>query len=498
MKIRIATLGLILALLAAATEPTPETSRWWSHVKALANDGMEGRDVGSEGYRKAARYVAAQFDRLGLRPAGENTFYQSVPMHSERLELTRSAVELVGAKDSRKLDWLRQITVNANARLPQTIDAPMVFVGSASYAKELDTQGKILVEFNAPLLEGAQRIVTTAPAGTAGLLGIDSPLGPEPARWPVSYAVTVTLAGTPVANTNPVPVLRFNPEFADLLFEGTGHTYRELLDLSAQGKPVPNFPLTTRLRASLHFTSAEIASDNILATLPGSDPALAGEYVAISAHLDGYGIGEPVKGDRIYNGAFDDAAYVAALIDFAERTRESRTKLRRSVLFVVATGEEKGLLGSRYFTQHPTIAKESIVADVNLDQVRPLFPLKTLTTVALDQSTLGDTVRQVAGTMGIRIQPDPEPARNLLRRADNWNFMQMGVPAVGFIFGYEKGSPEEAIYRDWYANRYHKPADDPDQPLDTGAAAKFNDFFGRLVEAIANADERPRWKTSTK
>jgi Zn-dependent M28 family amino/carboxypeptidase len=141
------------------------------------------------------------------------------------------------------------------------------------------------------------------------------------------------------------------------------------------------------------------------------------------------------------------------------------------------------------------VAKERIVADVNLDQLRPLFPLKTLTTVALDQSTLGDTVKQVAGTMGIRVQPDPEPARNLLRRSDNWNFMQIGVPAVGFIFGYEKGTPEEAIYRGWYVNRYHKPADDLEQPWVPDAAAKFNDFFGRLVQTIANAEERPQWKT---
>jgi Zn-dependent M28 family amino/carboxypeptidase len=338
-------------------------------------------------------------------------------------------------------------------------------------------------------------VLSVPPAGAAGLLGIDSPLGPEPARWPYAYAVAVSLADTAPASPNPAPMLRFNPEFADLLFEGTGHTYRELLDLSAQGKPAPNFPLKTRLRASLHFESAEIASDNIAAVLPGSDPALAGEYVAISAHLDGYGIGEPVKGDHIYNGAFDDAAYVATLIDFAERLRESGTKLRRSLLFVVVTGEEKGLLGSKYFTQHPTVAKERIVADVNLDQLRPLFPLKILTTVALDQSTLGDTVKRVAGTMGIRIQPDPEPARNLLRRSDNWSFMQIGVPAVGFIFGYEKGTPEEGIYRGWYVNRYHKPADDLKQPWVPDAAAKFNDFFSRLVQTIANAEERPQWKT---
>jgi Zn-dependent M28 family amino/carboxypeptidase len=230
-----------------------------------------------------------------------------------------------------------------------------------------------------------------------------------------------------------------------------------------------------------------------LAVLPGSDPALADQYVVVSAHLDGYGYGEPWNGDRIYNGAFDDEAYVATLIDFAQRLQESGTRLKRSILFCVVTGEEKGLLGSKYFTAHPTIAKEKMVADINLDQLRPIFPLKTLTMLALNESSLGDTVKKIATPMGIRIQPDPEPQRNLLRRSDHYSFMQIGVPAAGFIFGYETGSPEEEVYRHWYAERYHSPADDLKQPWDPAAAAKFNDFFHNLIVELANTPERPHW-----
>ena len=167
--------------------------------------------------------------------------------------------------------------------------------------------------------------------------------------------------------------------------------------------------------------------------------------------------------------------------------------MKRSILFCVFTGEEKGLLGSKYFTAHPTIAQPKMVADINLDQLRPIFPLRILTMLALDESTLGETVKKIAAPMGIRIQPDPEPERNLLRRSDHYSFMQIGVPATGFIFGYQKGSPEEAVYRRWYAERYHSPADDLDQPWDPAAAAKFNDFFNRLVIELANAAERPHW-----
>ena len=208
--------------------------------------------------------------------------------------------------------------------------------------------------------------------------------------------------------------------------------------------------------------------------------------------------GEPIKGDRLYNGAFDDAAYVATLLDLAQQWKQSGVHLRRSILFAVVTGEEKGLLGSRYFVAHPTVPKDRLVANINLDQLRPLFPLNILTMLALDDSTLGETARAIAEPMGIHIQPDPEPERNLLRRSDHFSFLQIGVPSTGFIFGYRPDSPEEAVYRKWYADRYHSPSDDLKQPWDPQAAARFNDFFRRLVEAVANADRRPQWKPGSK
>jgi hypothetical protein len=376
----------------------------------------------------------------------------------------------------------------------------MVFDGAAG-GEDVDLKGKILVRLGAPGGTGGGRRggAVQTPAGILGTLTIDGSGGPEPARWPVAYSVAMTLVEAPAA----APAgggglaLRFNPSAAEDLFAGSGHTYKELAAMASAGKPLPRFPLATRLKARMKFENAELKSDNVLGVLPGSDAAFSKEYVVVSAHLDGYGVGEAWNGDRIYNGAFDDAAYVATLIDLAEKWHASGKRLKRSVLFAVVTGEEKGLLGSRHFVAHPTVPKEGMVANINLDQLRPIFPLKTLTTLALEDSTLGDTVREVAGPMGIRIQPDPEPGRNLLRRSDHWNFMQIGVPAVGFIFGYENGTPEEAIYRRWYLERYHSPADDLQQPWDPAAAAKFNDFFGRVVEKTADAAERPRWKAGS-
>jgi hypothetical protein len=388
------------------------------------------------------------------------------------------------------LEWLRDITFTAASDAPTSLKGELVFLGSDP--QNVDVNGKVVVQLRATAGAGRR----TAPEkleGAVAMLTIDSTTGPEPPRWPAAYSVSMRLQNDPLPKAPRPVAFRFNPADAEKLFVGSGHSYQELTALAEAGKPLPTFAIPAFFDATMRFETRNLSSDNIVASLPGSDPELSKQYIVVSAHLDGYGFGEPWNGDRIYNGTFDDAAYVATLIDVSEKLHSSRTHLKRSVLFCVFTGEEKGLLGSKYFTSHLTIPREQLAADVNLDQLRPIFPLRILTTLAIDESSLGETARQVAGEMGIRLQPDPEPQRNLLRRSDHYNFMQIGVPAIGFIFGYEKNSPEEVIYRRWYAQRYHSPADDLKQPWDPAAAAKFNDFFDRLVIQLANGPERPFW-----
>lgn len=466
-----------LCLSVFAVEPNAATRRWWSHVVALSGDDLKGRDTGSEGYKTAARYVATQFEKNGLQPAGDGGYYQSVPLHEVRFLPEQSSVELVRERGIAKLRWLRQIGITTREGLPENIEGQLVFIGEGGG----DVAGKVAV-----MLNGHTPPNTT---GARGAIIIDNPNAVEPPRWPIQYSVSMRLKESPASTAGGVPTMRFNTADAEMLFEGSGHTYK---DLYAAAGPLPSFPLNGSLRASLKFVSSDLESDNILAVLPGSDPVLSKEYVVISAHLDGYGLGEPWGSDSIYNGAFDDAAYVATLIDFAEGLKAAKQTTKRSILFCVVTAEEKGLLGSKYYTAHPTVSPSQMVANINLDQLRPIFPLKILTMLALNESTLGDTARKVAASMDIRIQPDPEPGRNLLRRSDHWNFMQIGVPSTGFIFGFEKGTADEAAYRDWYAKRYHSPLDDLNQPWLPDAAARFNEFFGKLVVTIADAAERPK------
>ena len=499
-------LSLSFTLSAQSKEkPDAPTKAWWSQTVALSNDKMEGRDTGSEAYERAAKYVADQFQSAGLKPAGDNgTFFQRVPMHQIDLVETKSSVEILNPKGkSNTLHFCTEVTT-VPREAPVYIEAPLVFLGYGIPAPNLDLKGKIAVFFNntpADLPQKDRDTFTTrrlralSQAGVAAAISIDNPAATEPFHWPAAYARSVTIAGSTAPNANAPIVIRINTASLDALFAASNHKPSDIVTAGGKGSALEAFPLNLTARINLTTTSKDISSPNILAILPGSDPKLASEYVALSAHLDGYGYGTPVLGDNLYNGTLDDAAYVALLTEMAKSLQHHPPA--RSLLFCIFTGEEKGLLGSAYFTQHLTVPKESIVADLNLDQLRPIFPLNILTMEGLTDSTLGNTVRTVATQFKIEIRPDLEPERNLFRRADNYNFVRIGVPIASFIFGYDKGSPEEVIYRDWYARRYHKPQDDIKTPIDWAAAAKFNSFYQVLTLVIANASARPQWLPSS-
>ncbi len=193
-----------------------------------------------------------------------------------------------------------------------------------------------------------------------------------------------------------------------------GHTFAELAALAKDRKPLPHFPLTASIQAKATVLQKDVESDNIVAKLPGSDPQLKSEYVVLSAHLDHVGIGEPINGDKIYNGAMDNASGSALLLDIAAAMHARRPSPSAHYCSLFVTAEEKGLLGSKYFASYPTVPKASIVADLNTDMFLPIIPLKVLTVLGLNESSLGDDVREVAQTLGVEVQPDPEPLRNSL------------------------------------------------------------------------------------
>lgn len=502
-------LSLILSssLAYAQQTPTPAAAPWWNLTTTLASDSMEGRDTGSEAYERAAKIVAEHFKADGLKPAGDDgTYFQRVPLHQVDLDTAHSSVELVAADGSYSpLALLYETTLVPRADLPAFTEGQLVFIGYGDQSVDIDLHGKIVVYFNnlpasltAADREGAvvRRARTLAQSGAVSTLSIDNPAAIEPSHWPAAYARSVTIKGAVRAAVATGPfAMRISAEAAAKLFAGTDANPIKIIADAEKGLPLQSLALARKLRMSLKLTEKDISSPNILAILPGSDPKLAPEYVAVTAHLDGYGYGTPVLGDNLYNGALDDVAYVAMLIEMADKLHAHPPA--RSLLVGIFTGEEKGLLGSVYYTQHLTVPKESIVADLNLDQLRPIFPLNILTMEGIADSTLGDTAKAVAKQFNIELRPDRETERRLFSRADNYSFVRIGVPIASFIFGYNPGTEEERIYRDWYARRYHKPQDDLATPIVWDAGVKFNDFYRALTLAIANNPTRPTWNASS-
>ena len=489
MKCCVALAGL-LTVAAASPKLDPDTAAWWSTTSQLSNDAMRGRDTGSAAYERAAQLVAARFETLGLKPAGENgTWFQRVPMHEMRMDRASFRV------GNRPLVFLHDLTINPSAGMPARVDAQLAFGGYCGADALGDVRGKIVIchgTHRAGLPSAADREKAVRVAGAAGILTIADPgFTVEPPRWPYAYARTVTLATEP-RKVDPFLRMTLNAASLGKLLAGTGKNGQSLVGTGSAGGSLPSFAIPNRLRATFTIRERDISSPNVLALMPGSNPALANEAIVLSAHLDGYGPGESVNGDHIYNGTLDDAAYVALLIRLAER-RQGKP-FRRPIMFAAWAGEEKGLLGSRWYVQHMTVPKARIAANINLDQLRPIFPLQLLTVHALNDTSLGDDARAVANSLGIAVQKDPEPERNLLQRSDQWPFMQQGIPATAFVFGYRPGSRSEHLYRQWYRTGYHKPQDDLKQPMDWKAAADFNRFFYHLVERVADQPGAPSWK----
>ncbi|HEY4070623.1 MAG TPA: M28 family peptidase [Sphingomicrobium sp.] len=490
MKLRILAVAVVIIAAVPAPKLDPDTAAWWTTTAELSNDSMEGRDTGSPAYTRAARLVAAKFEAAGLKPAGENGgWFQTVPMHE--IAVTRATVRA----GDRPLDFLHDLTVSPAAGMPARVDAPLAYGGYCAAASLRQMRGKIVICYGTRrdgLPSAAEREAAVRAAGAAGMLTIADPgFTVEPPRWPYAYARTVTLATEP-RTADPFLRMTLNADSLDKLLAGSGRNATALIAAGSEGKPLPSFAIPSRLRANFTIRERDISSPNVLAWMPGSDSKLVDQAIVLSAHLDGYGYGEPVKGDRIYNGTLDDAAYVALLIRLAER-RDGHP-FKRPILFAAFTGEEKGLLGSHWYVAHPTVPLSRTAADINLDQLRPIFPLNLLTVHALNDTTLGDDVRAVARSFGIEVQTDPEPERNLIRRTDHWPFMQAGVPATNFVFGFRPGSRSEQVYRQWYRTGYHKPQDDLKQPMDFKAAADFNRFFYQLVERVADKSSAPEWK----
>ena len=241
---------------------------------------------------------------------------------------------------------------------------------------------------------------------------------------------------------------------------------------------------------------SELESPNVAAILPGSDPQLKNEYVVFTAHLDHLGIGDPVKGDSIYNGAADNASGTAALLEMARAFSGLKPAPRRSLLFLAVTGEEEGLLGSDYYAHYPTVPMAQIVADINMDEVSFLYDFKDIVPLGGEHSSLGAVADDVARRMGLTVSPDPVPEEVYFIRSDQYSFILQGVPALYIGEGLQTVNPNldgKKMQFDWETQRYHQPSDDMNQPFDFNATVKCTRVDLAVGYEIAQQTERPHW-----
>jgi hypothetical protein len=511
--------GILLAacvLLTAATDFNAEGQRWWAHIEFLANDNLQGRDTGSEGHLKAARYIAGEFERDGLSPAGTSGYFQPIKFDVKQIVEDQSSLALVRDGKAQKLTLGDDATFSLRGDIQETTEAGAVFAGYALKVPEkdyddlkgLDVKGKIVVFLSGgpasipgPLKShyssGGERWKYLKAAGAVGTATIQNPKSMD-VPWArarlARFMPSMSPADPSLDESQGLRLaVTINAEHADKFFQGSGHNIAELLADSDNDRPMPHFALPAIVRAHVQLKRWQVESQNVAGLLVGSDPKLKDEYVVLTAHLDHLGVGQPINGDNIYNGAMDDGSGIASILEIGRLMHESKAKLKRSVLIVAVTGEEKGLQGSRYFAAHPTVPGKDIVADINLDMFLPLHPLHYIEVQGLGESSLGNDIRAVAAAAGVEVQADKEPRRNLFIRSDQYSFIRHGIPALAFKFGYLPGSPEEKLHKDWLTNRYHAPSDDLNQPVDKAAAAQFDDIILNLAERVANEPSRPRW-----
>ena len=514
-------LASLVVLTASAQSPdfAAEGKAWWAHVQFLADDKLEGREAGKPGHDKAVDYVESQFKAIGLKPAGTSGFRQPVKFENRSFGTTLPQLSVIREGKEEPLAFGQDATLNARGELDGSMEARLVFIGHGLSIPEagwddlasVDLRGKIAVYVNAfPPIKVSDNVRSHAntaderwaAAKRAGAIGIASmPIPPATppapaaaAPPPAPPAPVVAIADRDVQNLSGQKVaLTITARGAEKFFAGGTHSLTEIGQLARDGKPLPKFELPARLKAQAKVVREPWESSNVAGLFEGSDSALKTEVVVMSAHLDHVGIGRAVNGDTLYNGALDNASGVASMIEIARMLKESKATSKRSIMFVAVTAEEKGLLGSRYFAAKPTVPFNKIVANINLDMFMPFYPLKVIEVQGLQESSLGESVREAAKTLGVEVQTDREPEQNRFIRSDQYSFIRQGIPALAFKFGYEFGSADEKTRLAWVKERYHQPSDDLNQPISLEGAAKFNRVISALLQRVANDAQRPTW-----
>lgn len=501
----------------------PEAIR--AHMRFLSDRLLEGRAPESPGYQIAARYAATELEGMGVHPAGTNgTWFQQVPLRKSVIEPSQSSVILKNGGEEKKLVDGDDYVLSADLlRQESGVEAPLVFVGFGVTATEqgyddyrgMDVRGKIVVTLRGapPRFETSVRafysdFVTKQKNAVAhGAAGILRMFPPEDwKRYPWSWYVPQMRAGDmewldqkgEPDNTFPelTAAALVSEKTAGLLFDGASKTAEQVYAAARASQP-QSFPLKWTARIHTVSRHTDFSSPNIVGKIEGSDAALRSQYVVYSAHLDHLGICPAVEGDNVCHGTVDNASGTAAVLEIARAFARLPRAPRRSLLFVLVTGEEEGLLGSDYFAHSPTIPPESLVANVNVDGAPGLFyAMKDVVAEGSEHSSLDLNVRAAARQVGYTLVPDPQPEEVFFIRSDQYSFVKRGVPSLFVMDGPDAsaaGVNGLEVREKWIETRYHTPLDNMDQPLDYESGAKGVRFEFLIGFEIAQRENRPAW-----
>lgn len=497
----------------------------------LADDLVEGRQPGTRGFAIASRYIETQFMALGLLPgAGDSTYRQPVPLKKGVTIGEASSLTLNGEGGAAEtLVYGKDYIISPNPVNPSSeVSAPLVFIGYGIYAPELkyddyantDVRGKIVVclgqapatfpsNERAYFSSAATKYAEAVKRGAVGVITLQLSEGSRAGSGSGSLAAGMVKraaqgsfhwadAQGQARETYPElkAIATLSADQSEKLFSRSGHTPQSVLADAKAGK-AQSFALNRGASIKVSTAVTDVQSSNLIGVIRGSDPALRNEYVVYSAHLDHFGIGAPVKGDSIYNGAHDDASGVAILMEIARAFRSLPVAPKRSVIIAVVTGEELGLLGSDYFINHPPVPQKNIVANLAIDMPFFFHPVLDIVPYGALHSSLSRQVESTAKYMDLKIGPDPFPEQVVFIRSDHYSFIRKGIPALFIKSGFMTVA-SDTVNRsrsdvDWRRTTYHTPQDDMSQPFDFKAAAthvKLNFLIGLLV---CQDSVRPTW-----
>ncbi len=514
---------------AAPAAPVPSGSpqieidprRLKAHMGVLADDRLEGREAGTRGDGLAQLYIRTRFEEIGLVPGGDAGGYlQRFRVRATTLE-PESVDFRIGARGFANGEDVAVFGDPLEAE--QRVEGAAVFAGYGIVAPEhgmddyrgLDVAGKVVALLGGPppflpAAEAAhygsteQQRLTAEAKGAIGVVilwtpaleqrfafdGLKALLGRTDLNW-------LGQDGRPHVTAPKVRLRAFvRGKAADALFEASPRRFAAVLG-KARNRSPKGFDLGSTVslaRRSRH--DDRLASANVAGLLPGSDPRLEHELVVLTAHYDHVGIGAPVGGDSIYNGALDNAIGTAMLIEVARSLAHGPARPRRPILFLAVGAEEKGLIGSDYFAAHPSVAGESLVANINLDGAMPFYDFSDVIAFGAEQSQMGERLAAAAGQLGLGVAPDPFPEEGIFTRSDQYSFVKRGVPALFLYMGFTDMAGRNVGRRLWdelNETIVHRPGDDLSQPIDYQVAAKFAELFRRVTVETANAERRPLW-----